>query len=500
MEHRIWFNYDGQVNPTFVGTSDQPTKIARTLEDGTTQLHQFEYNSLRNPTKAIDPLGRTLTFIYDTNDVDLTEVRQTRAGQNELLLSATYNSQHRPLTITDAARQATSFSYNARGQVLTATNALGHVVSFSYDTNGYLLAIDGPLPGTSDTSHFTYDNIGRLRIATDVDGYTLTFDYDELDRLTRVTYPDATYEEITFNRLDTEVLRDRGGRETRLTYDSLRQLVSVQDPLGRITHYDWCGCGGLDAVIDPLGRATSWIRDLQGRVKTKVYADGSQIQYEYDTAMGRLKSIRDEQNQLTMFDYNLDGTLRQKSYLNALISTPNVKFTYDPNYRRMLTMEDGTGLTSLSYHPITGNTSLGAGRLASIDGPLPNDTITFAYDELGRLVDRGINGVGLHAAWDAAGRLLQATNALGAFGFDWHGPSPRLASIRYPNGQLTTLDYHTNTGNFFFKEIAHVKPDGNPLSKFAHQYDAVGRITNWTSTASQRFHIHGNFAMMEQTS
>jgi len=128
LEHRIWFNYNGQVNPTFVGSSDQPTKIARTVEDGTTQLYQFEYNSRNKPTKAIDPLGREITFIYDTNDVDLTEVRQTRAGQNELLFSATYNAQHQPRRISDAARQTTSFGYNTRGQVLAMTNALGHAV------------------------------------------------------------------------------------------------------------------------------------------------------------------------------------------------------------------------------------------------------------------------------------------------------------------------------------------------------------------------------------
>ena len=328
MEHRVWFNYDGQVNPTFVGTSDRPTKIARTLKDGTTQLYQFEYNSLGNPTRAIDPLGRGFSFVHDTNEVDVVEIRQTRGNQNELLVSATYNAQHQPLTLTDPARQTTRFSYNSRGQLLTVTNSLGHTTRFDYDANGYLLAVDGPLPGTNDTSRYTYDVVGRLRTVTDLDGYTLTFDHDAIDRITRVTYPDGTHEEIAYNRLDPEVLRDRAGRETRLTYDSLRQLTAIQDALGRATRFQWCGCGGLSAVIDPLGRTTSWIRDLQGRVKTKVYADGSQIQHEYDTATGWLNAVRDEQNQITKFDYNLDGSLRQKSFLNALIPTPAVKLTY----------------------------------------------------------------------------------------------------------------------------------------------------------------------------
>jgi len=480
LEHRVWFNYDGQVNATFVGTSDQPTKIARTLEDGTTQLHQFEYNSLSKPTKAIDPLGREISFIYGTNEVDLLEVRQTRAGQNELLASATYNAQHQPLTVTDAARQTTRFSYNARGQTLAITNPLGHVAAFTYDTNGYLLAVDGPLPGTNDTSRFTYDNVGRVRTASDVDGYTLTFDYDALDRLTRSTYPDSSYEEITYNRLDPEVVRDRAGRETRLMHDSLRQLVSVEDPLGRVTRYDWCGCGALDALVDPLGRTTSWIRDVQGRVMAKVYPDGSRIQYDYDKATGWLKSVRDERNQVTVFDYNLDSTLRQKRYFNSSIPMVNVKFTYDPNYPRMVTMEDGTGLTMFSYYPITGSTNPGAGELATIDGPLANDTIAFVYDELGRISRQSINGTAVAGTWDASGRLQQLTNVLGLFTFEWEGASFRPSAVNYPNGQRTTFSYYSNLKDRLLNQITHLKPDATLLSRFTYDYNAVRQITNWT--------------------
>ncbi|HAV65143.1 MAG TPA: hypothetical protein DCY13_22575, partial [Verrucomicrobiales bacterium] len=252
LEHRVWFSYEGQVNPTFVGTSDRPTTIARTVADGTTQLHRFEYNSLGNRTKSVDPLGRELTYVYAANEVDLVEIRQTRAGANEKLFSATYNAQHRPLTLTDAAGQTTRFGYNARGQVVGATNALGHVVRFVYDNNGYLLSVDGPLPGAADTAAFTYDVVGRVRTVTDQDGYTLTFDYDDIDRFRRVTFPDGTYEEVTYHRLDPEVFRDRAGRVSRLTYDALRQLVAREDPDGRVTRFDWCGCGGVSVGVDPL--------------------------------------------------------------------------------------------------------------------------------------------------------------------------------------------------------------------------------------------------------
>ena len=56
-------------------------------------------------------------------------------------------------------------------------------------------------------------------------------------------------------------------------------------------------------------------------------------------------------------------------------------------------MTDGTGTTLLRLNPITGSPALGAGQLASVAGPLPNDTITYQYDELGRRVSTAINGV-----------------------------------------------------------------------------------------------------------
>jgi hypothetical protein len=36
---------------------------------------------------------------------------------------------------------------------------------------------------------------------TESEGYTETFDYDVLDRLTKVTYPDSSFEQTVYDRL-----------------------------------------------------------------------------------------------------------------------------------------------------------------------------------------------------------------------------------------------------------------------------------------------------------
>jgi RHS repeat-associated protein len=483
LENRVWYDYAGQQGEV-AGTNNQPSHIGRVLDDGSTQLYTYSYNAFGKVTSAVDPLGRTLSYIYAPNGIDLLEIRMTRAGKNELLFKATYNSQHRPLTTTDAAGQNTSYAYNLRGQVLSITNARNESLTFDYDNNGYLRDVHGPLPGTNDIGTITYDAFGRFRTLTDVSGYALTFDYDDLDRVTQITYPDATFEQVTYNRLDPAVVRDRAGRLTFLNYDSLRQPTQITDPLGRATRLGWCRCGALNSLTDPLGRTTSWRMDVQGRPIAKQFADGSQITYAYENTTSRLRQVLDEKLQLTDLFYNLDNTFHTIAYANTTVPTPTVGFTYDPDYKRVTSVADGAGTTLYTYVPITANPALGAGRLASVTGPLPNETITYAYDELGRLVHRAINGVDSAVTYDAAERVVGASNALGSFSYSYDGSSPRLLAKTLPNSQTVSWSYGGVLQDFALQSITH-QVGATPLSQFLYTRDnPAHRTITWSQQAA----------------
>src|SRR5262249_38111624 len=142
LEGRVWFDYAGQLGPevsgqVIVGSTNKPAHIGRVLDDGSTQLYTYEYNGFGKVTKTIDPLGRIFTYKYEENGIDLVEVRQTRAGQSELLLQRPYNAQHLPLSDRDAAGQITTYIYNARGQVLTITTPRGDTTIFHYDDTSH---------------------------------------------------------------------------------------------------------------------------------------------------------------------------------------------------------------------------------------------------------------------------------------------------------------------------------------------------------------------------
>lgn len=54
-------------------------------------------------------------------------------------------------------------------------------------------------------------------------------------------------------------------------------------------------------------------------------------------------------------------------------------------------------------------------RGVQIRNPLPDDTIAYTYDLLGRVQARAINGVPLTYTYDALGRVTEEVNALGTF-------------------------------------------------------------------------------------
>jgi len=451
------------------------------MDDGSTQLWKYIRNAIGNATQTTDPMGRITTNTYASNLIDLLSIRQ-RVGTNlDLLALFTYSTNHLLLSSVDAAGQTNYYGHNEHGQLTALTNARNEVVTMAYDTNGLMTNITSAVGVISGaTVSFTYDGTNRLRTVTDSLGHTVTYDYDSFDRVTKVTYPDNTFDQTMYQFLDSVLTKDRRGHWSAMQYDALRRLTDTYDSLGRHTHFDWCGCGALQSVTDPLNRTTTWLRDLEGRLTTKIYPDASQVNYAYETNAGRLKMVTDAMSQSTIYNYFNDDDLQSVTYSNAV--TPGVSFTYDTNYNRLVSMADGIGTTTYGYYAVT-NGQLGAGMLQDIDGPFANDTITYTYDELGRVSSRAINGAAQQLTYDALGRVTMVTNALGSFTNVYVGATGLIATNFYPNGQQTVFSYLGVTNDERLAEIWNQNHDGSTLSKFDYGYDADGQITNWTEQA-----------------
>ncbi|MDA3877683.1 MAG: hypothetical protein PF483_11420, partial [Halothiobacillus sp.] len=409
LEHRTWFNYPNQPWAGGTGGFDKPSAIARVLADGSTQLTRLAYNAQGNVTQYVDPVGRTVDYVYAGNGVDLVKVTRKTASGDDVLAAFTYNSQHEPLTYTDAAGQTTTYTYNAAGQRTAVTDPLGNTTRYAYDGNGYLLTVTN---ANGKTQHsYTYDGFGRVDTSTDSEGHTLKYDYDALDRLTAVVFPDGTRRSVTWDKLDPAVTTDREGRSTTYAYDSVRDLISQTDPMNQVTRYGYFANGKLQTLTDPNGNTSTWARDIEGRVTSKTYTDGSQTGYSYDIT-GRLTDRTDALGQKTAYAYTHDDRLADISYLNARIPTPAVQFTYDPYYPRLTTRTDGQGTTTDGYYPAG---VLGAGQLASEQGQNSHNSLGYGYNALGLLASRTVDGATETDQYDPLGRLTAVSNPLGQF-------------------------------------------------------------------------------------
>jgi len=488
LESRIWYAYPNQLTgqEDTINGFTQPSRIGRRLDDGSSQLFETTYNDQGSVLTSTDPLGRRATFSYNTNGVDLLEVRQTTGSLNDLIATYSgFNSLHQPQSTADAAGEIATRTYNSAGQILTEANAKSETTTYTYDADGYLRNVTGPI--SAAVTSITYDGYGRQRTISGPDGDTATTDYDPLDRIVRVSYPDGTFEAWSYDRLDLSTHRNRNGHLTRYYYDALRRLTSIRDPLGRLTTLQWCGCGALEAIIDARGNRTSWFRDLQGRIIQEIRSNSSTVGYSYESTTSRLKQLTDALSQQTNYEYFQDDKVKQISYSNALVSTPPVSFVYEPNYGRLSSMTDSTGTTTYSYRAVATD---GAGQLASVDGPGANDTVTYAYDALGRRVSRTLRNVTDVWAYDSLGRIIQQTDPIGTFVNDYDGTTDRLSQKTYPNGQTSTYSYFGETGDRRLQGIQHQTSEGETLSHFTYSYDAVGNITSWTQQLGVEEHAY----------
>ncbi|MCZ7591510.1 MAG: RHS repeat-associated core domain-containing protein [Kiritimatiellae bacterium] len=233
--------------------------------------------------------------------------------------------------------------------------------------------------------------------------------------------------------------------------------------------------GGQEGVPHPLYYAsaangmpdvTLWQYDIaSGLLTNKQYADGMGTAYSY-TPNGQLATRTWARGVTTSYSYDFFGALTNIHYSD---DTPDVSFAYD-RLGRQVGISDGTGMRGFAYDA----------SLQLVQETNATAEINRTYDELGRpqMVDLGMFNV--NYGYDAYGRFAAVTSTvLGVFHhrtehlYSYLEDSELLASILSGN-LLTTFSYEPHRD--VKVAVDHVW-DGDPISRFAYSYDAVGRRT-----------------------
>jgi RHS repeat-associated protein len=497
LETRRWYAYDPQ--KTSAGSCAYPASVARTLPNGQTQQVRHAWNSLGNRLMSIDPVGRETRYDYAKNGIDLLRARQKTAEGADTLIEMTWNAQHRPLTVKNAAGRLTQLTWNAAGQLTAMTDAQsGHNREYRYDPQGRLAQIIDPQGKIQ--AQYTWDAAGNLASETDSEGRTLKHHYDALNRRTKTHHPDGTATEYTWNKLDLARIKDRHGKTIDIQYDAARQPVAVRDAL-RTIQFGYDRAGRLTKLIDGEGNSTIWQRDLQGRIIGKYTADSVKLFYDYDSA-GRQIKRTDARRQKRLLAYSKDNQIAGIAYTDANtranprkrgqadMATVFVLFKWDAHHPRLAAMKDGTGRTDYRYAPAG---QPGALRLMGVDGP--NGSYRLKRDAAGRVTGWHIDAAGEDYAFDALGRLVaNRNNALGEFQYGYLGQTDQLTQAqlsgapiahRYayaPDGRLKGIGHPSDARSYGYTTAAGqitgiVETLAGQRRQWDYEYDEIDRLT-----------------------
>ncbi|MDQ3139759.1 MAG: hypothetical protein M3Q15_03450, partial [Pseudomonadota bacterium] len=419
-------------------------------------------------------------------------------------------------TRTEIAWQAGSASSPSNLLPVTVTqkagdNSLAATTTLTHDAVGDVAAIDGPLPGTADTSNLRYnlnrepvgaispdpDGAGALkrraqRLSYNADGQvTLT----EAGTVTGITDPDwaafvslqqgsASYDA---NARPVREGVSAGGTEYQVTQHSYDARGRIDCSAVRMNSASWGSLPGDACTAAATGsfgpdRITRTSYDAVGRpIKvtsgygTAVAADDATASY---TANGRSAALTDAEGNKTSYSY--DGFDRQSQ---SFYPSPSVKGTSSTTDYEQLSydaasnvtivrMRDGQGI-GLSYDNLNRPTFKDLPQTVAGEWD-----VTLGYDNLGRMtVASDTNGQVLDFSYDALGRLTAETlNSHGAknYQYDFAGRRTRMT---WKDGLYVGYDYLVTGETSYIRENGATSGIG-VLASFG--YDDLGRRTSLT--------------------
>jgi len=217
-----------------------------------------------------------------------------------------------------------NYTYDAVGNVasIASSNTNGASVSYTYDDVGRLSSVVDNRNGGTTT--YTYDPASNLATAAYPNGLQSTFTYDELDRLTALNSPAASYSYQLGAVGNRTQVTESTGRAVNWSYDGIYRLTNEaisNDP----EHVN----GSVAYGLDPVGNRLTENSTLSG-VNSGSFgynADDELSTESYDSngntlATGGKSFTYDSQNQLRTMNGGA-VTLIYDAFGNRVVKTVN---------------------------------------------------------------------------------------------------------------------------------------------------------------------------------
>ena len=492
-------------------------RISVTERDGSTI--SCSYDSHSRLAKQLTPEGALSKYTWDEHNRLLTtsvcDFRDRLNPGDPVVVSYTYEStgaNPNPITITDGNGHTTEYSWDEYGNLLSVTDPTGVRTTYTYDARQELISITN---GVGDTVHLEYDKHGRIVQVRDALGHVTSTHWNSAGQLASVT--DAagsrwslTYPELAPEELDIPafVRQNLTSSDTHRLYNTSRPMgqlpVSLTDPYGHVTHFEYNNGNQLTAVTDPLGRTNRAVFDAWGNMVKTINALGAVTNYEYD-GLSQLIAVTDPLGARSEFDYDLAGEISQIMDATGVVTHRTVNrrtgkettssggilgssFRHVDYLGRVIIEGENNTQNFASSQPVRRASQISQSPSAS---PRNSETVTefTSYDAAGNPVETLDAQGGLtRRTYDAANRLIREVSAAGrtqTFDYDQAGRLRRMGvGLSVPEQKPTVGEnveweeptawaYTTLTYDTASRIIARTYPDGTTEHT---TYDALGRI------------------------
>jgi RHS repeat-associated protein len=363
-----------------------------------------------------------------------------------------------------------------RGRPATVTNALGHMMSITaYNGNGHPKRIDSP---TGLVTEILY-NWRQQPVSRSVGGELTSYEYGPTGQLAKVTLPDGSFLSYGYDSAHRLTqIQDNLGNRIVYTLDATgnRTLEEVRDPANALMQKRSRVYNSLNRLFQELGaqsQTTEYVYDNQGNVISVKDPLLRVTSNQYDT-LNRLVQVTDPALGITQYGYNGQGRLTSVS---------------DPRSLTTSYVVDGLSNLTQQVSPDTGttaNTYDAAGNLLT-QTDAKGQTTTYAYDALNRVTlitfhdgskqsyayDSGTNAIGKLSSITESNAANQVTSVI-SYAYNLHG---RVTSeTRTVNGVAYAIGYTYDASG---RLSARVMPSGRTVS---YAYDGVGRLSAVSTT------------------
>ncbi len=410
---------------------------------------EMVYSNADRLVSVTNAEGLTTTYTYDA----VGRVSQSTTPDGTAVME--YDADSRLTATVSQSGERVEMTYDAVGRMLSTTDPDGVALQTTYDESGQITSIRR---GADAPVTLTYDGVGLVSV-TDQAGGTTAYSYDGRNNRTGLTDQAGNTWTFGYNLADQPTsVTDPLDRTTTFTYDGNGRLAATADPSGRVTanvydaqtgelvvmttaetstSYTYDAAGRVDSVSTPDG-SVEWLYNSDGLPVSVTEPDGSVTQYEWDAAGNRTATITPSGERIEI-DRNIYGQASAITSSGGTISYDYdedqrpVSATFSDGHARSYTYEDGR-LTA--YGDGADNWSLSydaSARLSSIDGA---DSASYEYGTDGTLLSATVNGASFGYGLDSVGNIVSSTTDGMARSFG-HDAANQITSV---NGVATAHD------------------------------------------------------------